>query len=283
MKQSATQVFCLFCHLTFYVGDCIPSGNQTWQLYLLLREICDIIMSRKIPFSHIALLQRKIQFFIMNFISMFPAVKIPCKMHYLIHYPSCILKFGPLVELWAMRFEAKHQYFKNISRKIRNFKNISKSLAMRHQFYQCFSLVGGDDKSVPTTTGCHRVLYEHLPDSIKQFIFEQNLDRSNSFAVKSVSVDGWLYKAGCALVVSVPEDTLPKFVQVREIFYVNKFVLLLANILDTICFDEHFHAYAVCATQEDRVFTSFSDWSAEPLYIREHNGRTISTMRHSLF
>jgi hypothetical protein len=39
-----------------------------------------------------------------------------------------------------MRFEAKHQYFKHIARVIGNFKNLSKSLAFRHQRHMCYIL-----------------------------------------------------------------------------------------------------------------------------------------------
>ncbi|XP_072142066.1 uncharacterized protein [Dermacentor andersoni] len=129
-KGSATQCFCLFCHLALFVGECVPSEDEVWQLYLLLRDITDIIMCRKLPVSYIAYLQRKIQLFLLDFSRLFPSVSFPCKMHYLIHYPSIMQKFGPLILLWAMRFEAKHQYFKDIARKIHNFKNLCHTLAM---------------------------------------------------------------------------------------------------------------------------------------------------------
>lgn len=48
----------------------------------------------------------------------------------MIHYPSCIRKIGPLLHTWSMRFEAKHKLFKNT---LKNFKNITKSLAKKHQ------------------------------------------------------------------------------------------------------------------------------------------------------
>lgn len=41
---------------------------------------------------------------------------------------------------WAMRFEAKHNYFKRLVEKINNFKNITYSLARRHQALQAYSL-----------------------------------------------------------------------------------------------------------------------------------------------
>ena len=47
---------------------------------------------------------------------------------------------GPLVRNWAMRFEAKHNYFKKLVDNINNFKNIAFSLAKRHQALQAYLL-----------------------------------------------------------------------------------------------------------------------------------------------
>ena len=47
---------------------------------------------------------------------------------------------GPLSQLWCMRFEAKHRYFKQVAKVIGNFKNIAKTLASRHQRYMCYVL-----------------------------------------------------------------------------------------------------------------------------------------------
>ena len=39
---------------------------------------------------------------------------------------------------WTMRFEAKHSYFKRLTHIMGNFINLPYSLALRHQFYQCY-------------------------------------------------------------------------------------------------------------------------------------------------
>lgn len=39
-----------------------------------------------------------------------------------------------------MRFEAKHSYFKTLAHRVRNFKNIPKTLAIRHQQLMCYYL-----------------------------------------------------------------------------------------------------------------------------------------------
>ncbi|CAN8002931.1 unnamed protein product, partial [Ixodes pacificus] len=133
VKGNASQIFCFFRHLALYVGGCVPCGHDVWKLYLSLREIVDAVMSKRLPLDYVCTLRQKIESFCREFQTLFPATAVPCKMHYLVHYPDYILKYGPLVNIWAMRYEAKHQYFKNITRKIRNFKNITGSLSRRHQ------------------------------------------------------------------------------------------------------------------------------------------------------
>jgi len=39
-----------------------------------------------------------------------------------------------------MRFEAKHSFFKTLANRVRNFKNIPKTLATRHQQLMCYYL-----------------------------------------------------------------------------------------------------------------------------------------------
>ena len=53
-------------------------------------------------------------------------------------------EFGPLRRLWCMRFEAKHQRLKKLSDVVCNFRNITKTLAERHQLRQCWELNSAD-------------------------------------------------------------------------------------------------------------------------------------------
>lgn len=43
-----------------------------------------------------------------------------------------------------MRFEAKHRYFTQLAHGMKNFKNLSKTLAIRHQRLQCYWLCEED-------------------------------------------------------------------------------------------------------------------------------------------
>ena len=66
------------------------------------------------------------------------------KQHFLIHYPSSILRFGPPRDYWIIRFEAKHQYFKSADTATFCQINVLKSLAERHQNLQLFHLTSQD-------------------------------------------------------------------------------------------------------------------------------------------
>lgn len=45
---------------------------------------------------------------------------------------------------WCMRYEAKHNYFKDLALKMKCFKNICKSLAERHQRFMCYNYLNSN-------------------------------------------------------------------------------------------------------------------------------------------
>lgn len=44
---------------------------------------------------------------------------------------------GPVVNFWCMRYEAKHNYFKSLAQRVKNFRNIAKTLSNHHQRLIC--------------------------------------------------------------------------------------------------------------------------------------------------
>lgn len=107
-------------------------------MYLLLREVVDILLADELPAQSLSYLEIKIQQFLRAFVTCYPSAQLIPKLHYLIHYHRMISLFGPLKQVWCMRFEAKHQYFKNVAARVKNFRNIYKTLAERHQLLQSY-------------------------------------------------------------------------------------------------------------------------------------------------
>ena len=71
-------------------------------------------MSHIIKKSCLTYLQKMIEHFLKIYVDEFGSQSLTCKFHYMVHYPSQILKYGPLKKIWNMRFEMKHQYLKVI-------------------------------------------------------------------------------------------------------------------------------------------------------------------------
>ncbi|XP_040074212.2 uncharacterized protein LOC8024264 [Ixodes scapularis] len=281
IKGNASQLFCLFRYLSFYVGECVPREQKVWGLYLLLRKIVYVIMSRRVTVEHIAYLERLILCFCVDFRETFPSVAVPCKLHFMIHYPKYRQMYGPLVRLWAMRYEWKHQYFKELSRKLRNFKNITSTLATRHQGHEMYLQSCEDSSTTMSTTGCKPVLFEHLPSDVKHHISENNISRENIFSLMLVSLDGTEYAVGSIIVTDISSEQ-PTFVLVCNIFSVSRCILTFVQKLETVKFDQHFHAYIVRRCPESLLLRDITNYQADALTIHTIGNKCFVSARHAL-
>ena len=80
-------------------------------------------------------------------------------------------RYGPLINYWTTRFEAKHKYFKNLSNVMGNFTNICYSLAIRHQLHQCYRSLNSSSLSKEEfEIGPGMVIYNYIDIYKKPFI-----------------------------------------------------------------------------------------------------------------
>ena len=93
----------------------------------MLSDITEIFFASVVSLETIAQLKQNVAEYLRLLKELFPEQPFTPKQHYLVHFPKVLLLLGPLINLWAMRFEAKHQYFKD-PKKLLNFKNICLSL-----------------------------------------------------------------------------------------------------------------------------------------------------------
>ena len=135
---SASQKWQLFLAMPHIVGQHIPDEYQPWQVYLLLRQITDIVFASPISTAALLDLEISIEMFLKLYKEVFDDANITPKFHYLLHYPRLIKIYGPLRLLWCLRFESKHQYFKKVVRSAGNYINVTYTMARRHQMRQCW-------------------------------------------------------------------------------------------------------------------------------------------------
>lgn len=66
-----------------------------------------------------------IQEFNESYMNCFPEEGLKPKFHYTLHYSKLTLLFGPLVHLQTLRFEGKHNYFKELVFRTKNRKTFA--------------------------------------------------------------------------------------------------------------------------------------------------------------
>lgn len=160
------------------------------------------------------------------------------KHHLIIHYPTTILKMGPLIGLCCMRFEGKHLPFKKQAQSCQNFVNVCKSFAFRHQEAVYFS-----DKSDEKLT--YQVLKEPIDTDHINHLLEPFSPRSELVFVSSLSKIRTFRKGFFVCVDVDPVTKNPIFNEIREMFIYKGEGYFILSAWKTIKFDEKLNAYQI--------------------------------------
>lgn len=134
LNQNASQLKCLFENIPFILWDYRnhPMLKRVWVCVETLLRISQVVFSDEITESDLVALENDIYIHLNSFQKFFGG-KLKPKQHNMLHYPDLIRKMGPLSHMCMMRYEAKHKVFKDYVKSTRNFINVPKSLAVKHQ------------------------------------------------------------------------------------------------------------------------------------------------------
>lgn len=132
LRQSASQNWLLFVYLPLMIGHLVSINDKKWECFNYLQELTRLVFKDSFFNFDIIKLGSLVSDFLTSYKKQFNQRIIP-KMHHLVHYPSYIKRFGPLLPLWCMRFEGKHAYFKSVLKSTNNFINVPFTLSYRHQ------------------------------------------------------------------------------------------------------------------------------------------------------
>jgi hypothetical protein len=241
-----------FLILPFLIDDSIiENANVTeyWQLYSLCRDICDIIFAPIIDPDWIPQLELLVAHHHKLLQKIAPNSFTP-KVHFLVHYPRLILMFGPLRHLWCMRFEAAHQYFKQLCRRMHNFMNVTSSLCQRYQRKKCCEYVSGIFQlSATSVFGKQQCIYaKSLPTNVVVAlgILSENAQIQTA---RSIIVNGRKFSVGTFVVLELlgPEE-IPVFLRISHIVYVDDQWMLCGLIHYAQQYLSHYHGFKIDTT-----------------------------------
>ena len=113
--------------------------SDVGNLLVKLEEVSEIISAPRLTLFEIDILEETVNDYLELRIKAIADINMPDikpKHHYMFHYSKLFKFHGPLIQLWAMRMESKHQYLKNCTRAAKNFINTAKTCSTRHQLAQ---------------------------------------------------------------------------------------------------------------------------------------------------
>jgi len=186
------------------VGDLVPQDDNCWEVYILLRQLLLFSCSLCFSASELRCMQTLIAEFLSEYMRVF-SCNISLKFHNLTHYPRIIATLGPLYHIWVMRCEAKHAEAKKAASSSGNFKNICRTVAVRHQMKQSARImaqkgIGNTEihvKKCESSTLCDA----GNGAEISKLLGDYGIFREISFT-DSVSINSVVYKTGHVLIAN---------------------------------------------------------------------------------
>lgn len=266
--------------LPLIIGFDIPERDQTWEILLLLKDILEMAVAFRFTEDSLDFLDAKIAEHRDLLLTVFPHFKLRPKHHYIEHYTQLIRMYGPLRDVWTMRFEGKHKFFKQVIRDTKNFKNVTQTLAVRHQRLMVY-YVDSPSFFKPSiqTEKVRGTLTSTFPDNVQEFLRQRYAVQNTVLSASSVSIDGIKYNPD--MIVSVGTCSgLPDFRQIFKILVINNDVLFLCKDL-TCWYIEHLRSFELCSHVLSLSVTKPSDLNDPfPLPAYKLRGRTYVTLKH---
>ncbi|KAJ8051033.1 hypothetical protein HOLleu_04451 [Holothuria leucospilota] len=181
-----------------------PSRQElVLKLVLKLKDIVEIVVAPAVQQSQVVYLKILVEEYLDERQRLLHQ-KLRPKHHFLSHYPWLILKFGPLIKVWPLRFESKQTFFKRCVRNSSNFKNVTATLPERHQLLQAYSSEGQlfpDSLKTDRGTAFEPGLYS---SSIQNAVASRSiLQHTYAQVSDEVSVFGTEYRKGMYVIISL--------------------------------------------------------------------------------
>jgi len=256
LNMKAIEMLQLVKYFSLMVGDLVPEGDEVWSFYLILCQIMDLLFAHSISAEELVLLRTLVAEHHELYVKHFNDTLKP-KHHFMVHYATAMQSLGPLCWLSSLRFESKHGEAKRTAHMICNFRNISKSLAHKHQLKFCYRIFSNDSLSeydLVVGTG-NMVVSDTIDGDETEISLSQFGIKCPLFNAKWITLNGTTYRPGQTLLIGVMND-MPLFGELICVFVDNdRIVHFIVNELDTICYVEHFNVYEVEKTCKQKYIT----------------------------
>ena len=279
IKQSAASMLTLVQTLPIIIGHRLPRDDIYWINTLRLIQIVLFCTSSYCSRDTAMQLRILIAEYLHNFKHLYPMASFIPKMHYMVHFPTQMLLYGPLRHHWCMRFEGKNGYFAN--KKYKNFRNIPFTLANRHQMDMAYMMKGhegGRSSSFLYSGDCvgkgkEIILNEIYPEFHQKLHELVGVEVTSLYQTDFVVIHGNEYRTGCALVYDY-EDELPIFVLLHDVLVFDHVKYFILEKMESE-FNGHILCFAIQPTGQ-RIICPQSHLKFKwPLSVYQYQGSNV--------
>ena len=276
LNMSSSEMLCLVRYFCFIIGDLVPKNNAVYKFFLLLRQIVDICVASSLSNDTINYLEWLISEHHFQYKQFFKATLKP-KHHYLIHYPYIARLVGPFINFWSMRYESKHRESKMTAHVSCSRRNITKTLAFKHQLKLSFRLLRNDMLYSDFMNGSVEPI---SINEMKEFYPDVDFQTAEHsfFITKWVRINSILLKQ--SMIIEFHTVNLnKKFVAIKDIFLDTRgTIYTLCQQFKVLEYSEHFCAFKVDLT-EVNLFIPYTDFvcSFPCITSRQPDGMFVAT------
>jgi len=222
--------------LPLMIGSHIQEGDEHWEHFITLLDICRMLFSGCIHKDLLPYLGDLTECFLSKAQELYGHL-LP-KEHFMLLYPRLWASFGCLLHFMCLRMKANHQFFKQQVYCIGNYKNIPKSLAIKYQLNQALqwskSLISETSYGVITQKDIRAVPYgQHISGTSE--VIETNWIKTEGLLLK---------QEDCYICVGTTREDHPNFARVVNLV-VWPDLLLVCRDVCTEYYDPHFSAYRI--------------------------------------
>lgn len=271
-------------------------GNRTYlpyeyyDLYLRLIYVHDLITCTRVSDPVVRALVLGIEKLNKAYLKLSDYAHIPPKMHFLIHYPSAMLRNGPSLSLSSMVFERKHRDVKKALTSIASTVNTPLSAAKKVQMQLNNLLVANELPPKRFTPGR---LIPAQRSIVEPLVAALNLPFNTTFKeTKTIdSPNAITYKIGYVICTKFDDDpirgVLPSFAKIKNIYICTEtnVAVVLAQPYTSLEWSRHFQAYCVRSVRsvEAAIWVNLSelDFPFPNTYCLARNGKEYIVMRNS--
>ena len=192
---------------------------------------------------------------------LFPTESVTFKQHKLIHYPRVLKSSGPFLYQSVLRYERKHQFFKRLTHNICNFKNICKSLALRHQVNEYYQWNESVPVKVNEFPGCKT---ETLSESLMSRNEEYRKFFKSSECLQSTSavIMGTKYGYNDVIIKDLDNENshVPQFLLIQKVLFSEPNIFFTCFKIKTHEYHESSRSYCVSVNySEGLVIVAFDE------------------------